>query len=420
MAFNLQNLRESNEFLNQLLDNINSGVLIADENLKIYSFNNSFINMLHGDSPTVFGKTFGQAMGCIHTYNANKACGETPQCKVCPVRNALFKTARKGIPSDRVRFKEIFHVHGRPQQKVLEVTTRNIEYQGRKMVLMIFYDITELENQRHELEEKQRLINKDLEAAAGIQRSLLPNRLPTVPGFEFAWHFEPCKKVGGDFFNIIRLSPSHLAVYMIDICGHGVSAAFVSVAVSQFLQNWHTFNSDCSGVIPPANVLNRLNRAFPFERFDTFFTIVYTIIDLDNGTLSYSCAGHPPPLRLHSDGRQEELLERGPVIGTGTVEAYTQQTVKLKPGEKLLLYTDGILDNINENGAIFGRERFLECLKRHQQLSIQQIVSQVFRQVKEYSPSGKLEDDVSIIGIEFTGAKSTPVDDECEPPLEHA
>jgi len=126
-----------------------------------------------------------------------------------------------------------------------------------------------------EVIEKQQHLDNDLKVAAGIQQSLLPSReVPGKSSLKWAWRFKPCDAIGGDIFNILRLDESHYAVYMLDVSGHGVPSALVTVSASQMLQP-HTNilvrqDSEGSGkeIIAPVDVVKRLDHEYPMERFD--------------------------------------------------------------------------------------------------------------------------------------------------------
>jgi sigma-B regulation protein RsbU (phosphoserine phosphatase) len=321
----LADLNEANNFLNLLLDNINSAVLIADEDLHIFRFNKSFLNFFEESEQKIAGESLGRAMGCIHTLDDNKPCGETSYCESCLIRQSLIKTMLEKIPVDKKRLEKIFYIDGKPQKKILEISTRYISYNKRKMVLIIFYDVTDIERHRIELYKKQIQLDKDLEAAAGIQKSLLPDSSSDISNIKFAWQFEPCNKIGGDIFNSCYPDKDHMCFYMLDVCGHGVSAALISVAVSQCLKGRRYQSIDESGITSPKTVLNNLNQAFPFERFDSYFTIIYMVIDHVHGTLAYSCAGHQPPILIHGDRSLEVLDQHGPAIGLSHEQPHRQE-----------------------------------------------------------------------------------------------
>jgi sigma-B regulation protein RsbU (phosphoserine phosphatase) len=144
----LKDLRESNEFLNLLLDNINSAILIADENLQIHHFNNSFLNLFDHAADSFFGKGFGEATGCVNAVIENKPCGETSRCAHCLLRKSLIQTLVENAPVDRRHLERTFYLDGKPGQKHLEFSTRRIGFQGRDMFLIIIYDITDIEQQK--------------------------------------------------------------------------------------------------------------------------------------------------------------------------------------------------------------------------------------------------------------------------------
>jgi sigma-B regulation protein RsbU (phosphoserine phosphatase) len=296
---------------------------------------------------------------------------------------------------------KVFYIDGRPQKKYLEFSTRPISFQGRKMVMVIFYDVTQIESQKIELQKKQVQIEKDLEAAAGIQQSLLPDRSSEVSNIKVAWQFEPCREIGGDIFNICYPDDRHTGFYILDVCGHGVSAALISVAVSQFLRGQRGLLVNEYGITSPETVLNSLNHTFPFERFDSYFSIIYMIIDHSQGLLTYSCAGHPPPILIHRNETLEVLDRHGPVIGLGSDKPFSREEKILQYGDKILLYTDGILENRNPADETFGKQRLYEILKKHSHQPIQNLVEAVYATVKNYSKTAPPEDDISVLGVEY-------------------
>jgi sigma-B regulation protein RsbU (phosphoserine phosphatase) len=399
----LQNLKESNEFLNLLLDNINSAVLIADENLQIHRFNDSFLNLFDSATESILETSFGEAVGCVNAILENKACGATSQCSQCILRSSLIHNLIDRAPVNNQPLNRVFYIKGKPVEKHFQFSTRPITFQGRKMFLIIIYDVTDIELQKIELQRKQTLIDRDLESAAAIQQSLLPDRSPRIENIQVAWRFEPCDQVGGDIFNIHNMDERKVGLYMLDVCGHGVPAALISVAVSQFLNSGDGLLGNNCELVSPDIVLNRLDEAFPFERFDSFFSIICMTLDVQEGLLTYSSAGHPPPVLVRSNGFIETLDHRGPSIGIGSEETIDQQSIKLQAGDKILLYTDGLIENRNSAGAFFGKQRFYDILKKNRNQPVQKIVETVYAMVKEFRQKAKPEDDVSILGVEYCG-----------------
>lgn len=400
-------LRESNDFLNLLLDNMNSAVLIADENLQIRHINDTFLQLFAKSRESVLVNRFGKATGCAFSVQENKPCGETSHCETCVLRRAALKTLTHQVPVDKQRMERVFYLDGIPVTKYLDITTRHISFQGRKMILVILYDVTELETQKLDLQQKQRQIELDLKAAAGIQRSLLPEHGSDANDVAIAWHFEPSRQVGGDIFNIQYTQKDAITLYMLDVCGHGVAAALIAVSVSQFLQSGRGLRDAGQHPCSPKAVLDRLEKDFPFERFDTYFTLTYMTIDIVRGTLQYSSAGHPPPLLLRAGGDMEILNLHGPAIGLGGNTPFTEEEQKLDPGDMVVLYTDGILDAENGKGEFYGKQRFYEALSRSRGKSVHQVVEEIYRDVRSFSNNKEFDDDLSLLVLELAGSPRT-------------
>ena len=402
----LKDLRESNEFLNLLLDNINSAILIADENLQIHHFNNSFLDLFDKAADAFISKGFGEATGCVNAVVENKSCGATSACAHCLLRKSLIQAMVQKAPVDRQHLDRTFYHNGKPVRKNLEFSTRRIGFHGRDMFLIIIYDITEIEQQKIELQNKQKLIEADLKAASAIQQSLLPEETLHIEGIRTAWQFEPCAQIGGDIFNLIEFDESHAGIYMLDVCGHGVPAAFMAVAASQFLRGGRGLLGKKTGALSTENLLQRLNRAFAFERFDSFFSIVCLKLNIKDGSFSYSSAGHPPLVLLRTDGTTEILDHHGPVIGSSNDVTFGNDKKKLYKNDKLLLYTDGIYECRNSTKEIFGKNRFYETIEEHRHLPLRELVDAVFAGAKAFLQGARPEDDISLLGVEYTGTQS--------------
>ena len=278
----------------------------------------------------------------------------------------------------------------------LRVAERTSELEQINMKLRL--EIEERKRIESELKQKQQQIYKDLEVAASIQKSLIPSFSPNLSAIRSAWIFEPCSQVGGDLFNFNLSKDNQISFYMLDACGHGISAALIAAAASQSLHS-----ADQLKISRPETVLNSLDRVFPFERFESYFTIGYATIDTDSGQLAYSNAGHPPLLLQRTDGSMEILDYHGPVIGSGSGMPFGQKETNLTPGDKLVLYTDGILDHTNANGERFGKKRLYSTLQKHRDESLQRIMQLIKDSLANFANSDESDDDISLLMIEYTG-----------------
>jgi len=284
--------------------------------------------------------------------------------------------------------------------------------------LVLKYSASEkkLKQMNQELIDKQKRLDADLLAAAQIQKSLLPRKIDSAENLAVAWKFEPCEHMGGDIFNMFQLTDDHWAIYMLDVSGHGVQAAMITVSASQFLQpnSGHLFkrqpgkSSQARQIRTPAEVLVALDREFPFERFDNFFTITYMIINTATGDLRYSNAGHPHSILLRKNGKMEFLGLGGPAIGMGgfqrldgQAERFEEGCAQFNPGDKLFIYTDGIVEYQNRDKELYGTRRFCETLAALRGESINRMVKKSIKSLMNFGNNAKLQDDVTLLGLEL-------------------
>jgi phosphoserine phosphatase RsbU/P len=402
MPIALDDLKESNEFLNLIFENINSAILIADENMRIHQFNKSFLSLFDNAADRVIESSFGRISGCVNAVKENKSCGGTSQCRFCVLRKTLLQTLAEGCPVDRKPLERVFYIKGRPVLKNLEVTSRLILFHGQKMILVIIYDVSEIEEQKRKLEKQQQQINQELETAGRIQKSLLPDSDLEIDNIMIAWKFEPSGHIGGDIFQIHKISEAEIGIYMLDVCGHGVSAALVAVTISQFLMSLHNRMRMTGKLFSPEDVMNRLDKAFPMERFDCFFSIVHAVLNIETGRFIYCNAGHMPPLILRSTGHPEVLEKHGTPVGIGFGAAFGQEEKQLNTGDRLILYTDGLIENFGTDGERQGKDRFHVFLENFRHLPARDLVDRVFEDACRRRGGTAPSDDMSLIAVEYT------------------
>ncbi|MCE2982979.1 MAG: SpoIIE family protein phosphatase [Parachlamydia sp.] len=176
-------------------------------------------------------------------------------------------------------------------------------------------NIRDLNKQLHqsnrELLLKQKILHDDLKAAAMIQRSLLPMREHRIPYLNISWVCEPCEFVGGDICNVFQMDEKQSAFYVLDVSGHGVPSAMITVSIVQCIQQKRAGNP----YLHPHEAVASLNKEFPFESFNNFFTLFYMLVDTEEKKLSFSSAGHPPAVLLRKNTSYQLLSTDCPLIG---------------------------------------------------------------------------------------------------------
>src|SRR5688572_19778613 len=183
----------------------------------------------------------------------------------------------------------------------------------------------ELEEANTRLAEANGRMSRDLGAAAKIQETFLPRQAPRVPGVDFAWVYRPCDELAGDGLNVVPLGGGEVGLYVLDVSGHGVASALLSVTLSRLLSppsdpsSILTRGGDGgtrSAVTPPTEVAARLNRLFPFDpATEQFATLVYGVLDAATGEFRYASAGHPGPVHLPAGADPVILASQGFPIG---------------------------------------------------------------------------------------------------------
>jgi sigma-B regulation protein RsbU (phosphoserine phosphatase) len=241
-------------------------------------------------------------------------------------------------------------------------------------------------------------IDQELELARRIQHSMLPQVLPDIPPARFAVHYRPSGRVGGDFYDVFRLDENHVGFYVADVMGHGIPACLLTIFLKKAVKAKEISGRDYR-LLPPDEVLQQLNRDMIAQALaeSPFITMVYVLFNRSDGTLSFARAGHPYPLYVPRAGEPESWKVHGTLLGVFETK-FTVQTQRLHPGDKLLLYTDG-LDVLGEDGKISGTELLAEHARRHQALPIQEFVERLARDLFAQSSQ---PDDFTLLGLELT------------------
>ncbi|OEU49235.1 MAG: hypothetical protein BA871_05120 [Desulfuromonadales bacterium C00003096] len=266
----------------------------------------------------------------------------------------------------------------------------------------------EAELANKQLLKKQQQLEEYQRSAAEIQKSLLPTNLPDIVNLQVAWRLVPCEMVGGDLFNVVRLTEDTVLAYVLDVSGHGISSAMVTVSVYQSLSphagrivRRPLDRPPYFRLLSPAEVLQQLEQEYPLERFGKLFTISYLLINTRTGRVRYSSAGHPPPLLIRSDGSCQALSAGGSIIGTGCSGPFEEEEVLLHRGDRLFLYSDGITEHSNYQDQQFGQERLLRKLAANRKRALEPACDNLIEALKSHGQNMIFKDDVTLIGIEY-------------------
>ena len=242
-------------------------------------------------------------------------------------------------------------------------------------------------------EESRKLLDRDLERAAEIQRGLLPEQAPKITGFDLAGYNAPCRTVGGDYYDFFAYPDGRAALLIGDVSGKGLGAALLMASLQARAQ---VFFENPKNL---ATQVSRLNRSVatncPANCFITFFVAV---LDPANGELIYCNAGHNAPLLVDHNGEVQALGANGIPLGIYKDAAYEEKTCCLEPGDQLILFSDGVTETHSmDPNEEFGEQRLISILQRERGRSAKDIIQEIRAEVLSFSHGTPAADDITIV-----------------------
>lgn len=248
-------------------------------------------------------------------------------------------------------------------------------------------------------EERLLAINKELEIARRIQSSTLPQSVPALAGLDIAARYVPMSAVAGDFYDFLAVDGKRVGILVADVTGHGVPAALIASMLKVALagQAEHAAN--------PVAVLTGLNRALCGKFEEHFVTAAYLFVDLESRLVRYSAAGHPPMMLVVSGAdKTREIEENGLMLGLFPDAEYSSQQIGANPGDRFLLYTDGVFEAHNAAQEEFGKARCREFLEGHRSLPATEFATALLDRVDEFAghkTARAQEDDITVVVLDF-------------------
>ena len=236
-----------------------------------------------------------------------------------------------------------------------------------------------------------------LEEARAIQQELLPTEIPQIPGYEISGAWQPARLVGGDYFDVLDFGKDRVALCIADVVGKGMPAALL---MSNLQAAIRTVAAESRA---PQELCARLNRfVCSNTAADKFITLFYGLVDAANRKLVYTNAGHNSPILLRRDGSCLRLPQGGAALGIFPDWQYEAGEVQLAPGDRLVLFTDGVTEAMSPQGEEFGEERLLALMTADPELGAGELQKKILRAVIEFS-TRDLHDDATLIVVAVSG-----------------
>ncbi len=308
----------------------------------------------------------------------------------------------EALEISKEHFERIFKASPAMARSILDTLIAIVRETDRRAIEDLERRVREISQAYDELEEAQadRIQKAALEAqfqvAARAQRSLLPDELPRVRGFEFAAYFEPARLVSGDFYDVRRLPDGRVSVLLADVSDKGAHAAlFMAVARTLFL-------TEARYHIEPRTVMHAVHRGLiESSAYEMFVTAIYGVLDPVTGEFTYVRGGHEEPLYVPRNGEYEFLSGPGRFLGLwpDPPPAFEERQVSLRLGDVLVLYSDGVTDMRNGAGEFFGRESVARLVSTLRTYDAERLANSIYHVVRQHRGPGESFDDFTLLVI---------------------
>jgi sigma-B regulation protein RsbU (phosphoserine phosphatase) len=243
----------------------------------------------------------------------------------------------------------------------------------------------------------RKMVDHELAIAADIQENLMPARLPQIPGYEIAAYYKPSLDVGGDYYDFMQADDDHLALLVADVSGKGVPGALVMVETRAYTRSLASRIVDVRRIVTDVNAL--LHEDIPRGMFVTMFL---GILDLKRHSISCVSVGHNPMVYYRASTSTCHLvnpnglalgIDRGPVFE----RVLKEKSIQLNPGDRLVVYTDGVVEAMNAAHELYTPERFYKKIKEHAALESSEFIHAIVRSVEDHQGDGPQHDDITIV-----------------------
>lgn len=271
--------------------------------------------------------------------------------------------------------------------------------EAEKNLLLQFKEVIEDNLQQLELNNK---LNKTLKRGRELHQQFLPDKLPEINGLSFGSYYRSAEYIGGDFYDLIEYKNS-LIFYISDVSGHDLSSSMLNIFLKETINSFLLLELGSSEKFFPSKALDFISRRFNEEGFnaDYFISLVIGVIDLNNYEMRVSNAGfHFLPLIFNNDGvifciNNQEL----PIANFGDNKEFSEASLKLKTGNSLFLYTDGIAEQVDKSNEIFGEERIIEVLRKYSDKRPDKIINKMWDAFEKHRDNKVIDDDITLLMI---------------------
>jgi serine phosphatase RsbU (regulator of sigma subunit) len=255
----------------------------------------------------------------------------------------------------------------------------------------------ELNKKNIELEKAYEENKKELAMAQKIQTSLIPNVFPETKKLSFHGLYLPMETIGGDLYDVHQITESKWGIVILDVCGHGVPAALITTMAKI------SFNANSKKFFKASEVIAAVNNELCEAIQDTgdYFTAFYCIIDTDTHTIDYVNAAHNDLYILRSDSTLDTMAQTGPVVGVMKNLEYASETIGFSNGDRLIMYTDGVIEARNEHRELYDSHRLKEMIIANKNQNLRDFVSIIYNDIIKFKNNTPNDDDIAMLTIDM-------------------
>lgn len=393
--FPIHLIYRSKTHLQATFDSINDPLAIIDDSYTIHRVNRAYAKLVGRPFPEILGRK------CFEVLRGRKK--PCIDCRVKEVLQSKTELVTENSPHPAA-----------PRTGNVSLTFYPFVFAHHETrgVVEHIRDITTLERLKRELEHQNKVLSKttqnlekeqartreELELARKIQLGIMPQKLPEIPGIRMTATYRPIEEVGGDLYDFIRFGPDKLGIFIGDASGHGLASAFIATICKMALYGYTREH------LSPSELMYRLNHDLMRHiRSGHYLTGFWGILDMNDGSLWYTRAGHPGPVLIDKNQNVSLLKSIGTFVGILDNPTYEEKRVHLNSGDRLYLFTDGIYEVMSEFSApdegVLGYRRFQEILLECNKESHEKVVPAIQEHLAHFT----YEDDYTLIVLDYLG-----------------
>ncbi len=371
-----------------ILRSLNEGVIVADTKGVIKYANETALSILLRRQDEIVGKNVINIFTLVDRHTKK------------PV---LIPITKPVIDNSIVTYQNYFLINKRGGEVHIDCSIAPLK-NGNHVIVGIILIFKPLEENKRDKE-----IQLELKRSKQYQLNILPEKGKIINDIEAQWLFYPSLFGSGDLFNFMRLDDNHTAFYLLDVMGHGFSAAILSIAINNFLSHdiakqgiavHRGAGTRPAALLTPAKVIKELNDRFYFRANDNpFFTLVYGIINTKDNMCTIARAGHIYPVLNRSDGNVTKIESKGQAVGVFPEIEIAEKEFGFATGDRLFLYSDGLIE-LNRNTTEFSDEHILDVIRANRGGSLEKLIENLESSIHEWKHENQFDDDIAFFALE--------------------